>query len=193
MVPPFSPYENMIYTEPDPPIRRNFLHRLLLPKPKLIHYATAAQDLRKISFPRKYRDESVDIGYYNRLPAWYIGHKFYDVAKKLNNLQTLMQIVTSDGTILPLNYEKSSQKYFTYLRLGEQFLTTPDFLVVTAWSPETLESKLEAFNIENMYGPNTLKIFEDIGYATIRNPQSTKYMYGFGAEFYRDEKYIGSI
>ena len=65
------------------------------------------------------------------------------------------------------------RKFPYYHQLASRYGNSPDFLLVRLWTSaaESLHSLMVANNITAIFGPEMMKVFEHIGYATRRKPR----------------------
>ena len=89
---------------------------------------------------------------------------FTTVAKLVNNyfITSVPNLILTNSKILPLNENVWGRLNATL------FSGTDDFLMTNPNLNSTLDQKLEKYGVENMFGGNTLKVLEDIGYSTRR-------------------------
>ena len=93
---------------------------------------------------------------------------FNSTARKVANmLETHAEIKLSDGTTLRLIPSR--------VRNGRVILfnesNTPEFLLSMAMPFGNLLDSIQSSGVANLYGPKTLRVFEEMGYATKRRPE----------------------
>ena len=94
--------------------------------------------------------------------------KFKTTARKVAEMfETSAKIILRDGTKVPLDPFRARHQYVEFLNASN----TPEFLMNSELLNRPLQECVGRTGVENLYGPNTLRVFEEIGYATKRRPE----------------------
>ena len=77
----------------------------------------------------------------------------------------------SDGTKLRMHHFRYAEDYSPIRYLANTLITGPEFLMTPFWRiGYTINSEMKTLGLQNMLGPQTVQLMEDLGYATKKNP-----------------------
>ena len=107
---------------------------------------------------------------------WAMAFKNYNV---LAATKELFRMIKNDRIELKLSNGESilmhqfrDKDYVPISFFGNALKSTPEFLMTPfIWPGTTLNSEMKELKVDNILGPKTLQLLEDIGYATTLNPQ----------------------